>query len=47
MKKITKVNKQAHKYVAVALDLKTARKLKRLNPNKSYNKIIKALINGQ
>lgn len=46
MKKITKVNKQPHKFVAIALDIKTARKLKRLNPNKSYNQIIQDLING-
>lgn len=46
MKKITKVNKQPHKYVAVALDLKTARKLKRKDPTKSYNQLIKDLING-
>ena len=47
MKKITKVNKQPHKYIAVALDLKTARKLKRMDPTKSYAEIIRGLINGK
>ena len=47
MKKITKVNKQPHKYIAVALDLKTARKLKRIDPNKSYAELIRDLVNGK
>ena len=47
MKKITKVNKQPHKYIAVALDLKTARKLKRTDPTKSYAELIRDLINAK
>lgn len=47
MKKITTVKKQPHKYIAVALDLKTARKLKRLDPSKSYAQLIRDLINGK
>lgn len=47
MKKITTVNKQPHKYISVALDLKTARKLKRLDPTKSYAELIRGLIHGK
>lgn len=48
MNKVTnKVRKQSHKYVAVSLDLKTARKLKRIDPNKSYAELIRGLVNGK
>lgn len=44
MKKITK---QKHKYIAVAVDVKTARKLKRKDPNKSYAWLIRELVNAK
>lgn len=47
MKKITTVNKQPHKYISVALDLKTARKLKRMDPTKSYAQLIRELVYGK
>ena len=47
MKKITKVNKHKHNYISVALDVKTARKLKRMDPTRSYAELIRGLINGK
>ena len=47
MKKITTVNKHKHNYISVALDLKTARKLKKIDPMKSYAELIRGLLYGK
>lgn len=41
------VKKQSHKHIAISLDLKTARKLKKIDPTKSYNELIRELVYGK
>ena len=42
----SKVRRQGNKYISVAIDLKTARKLKKIDPTKSYAELIRGLVNG-
>ena len=43
---VSKVRRQGNKYISVAIDLKTARKLKKIDPTKSYAELIRGLVNG-